>query len=399
FAASLSTRGKSGVALAAVPPDAVPPEFAADILVYDASGAADPAALEEAYEFFHGFIRHLDACGRIVVIGRPPQLLGETPAAAAAQALDGFMRSLAKEVGRNGSTANLVTVEPGAEARLGAVVRFVASERSAFVTGQAFPVTVTATAGAGKDLHDVKPLAGKVAVVTGAARGIGAETARRLAEEGATVVVVDRPDDLAEADKTAKAIGGVAFALDVTAPDAPNKLDAYLRETHGGVDIIVHNAGVTRDKTIANMKPEAWRLTVDVSVGAPLRIMETLMKGTLRKGGRVVCLSSIAGIAGNRGQTNYAAAKAGVIGMVRHLSARLAPEGTTVNAVAPGFIETRMTAAMPAANREVARRIAALSQGGQPQDVAEVITFLASPGAVGVTGAVIRVCGGNLVGA
>jgi len=129
------------------------------------------------------------------------------------------------------------------------------------------------------------------------------------------------------------------------------------------------------------------------------RITAALREGCLRDSGRIVCLSSVAGIAGNVGQTNYAAAKAGVIGLVQHLAGELAGRGITVNAVAPGFIETRMTAAIPFMVRETARRLSALGQGGRPEDVANAITFLATPGAAGITGSVLRVCGGALIGA
>ena len=161
---------------------------------------------------------------------------------------------------------------------------------------------------------------------------------------------------------------------------------------------MIHNAGITRDKTLARMKPEHWDQVMAVNAEALVRIQGAL-DPRLREGGRVIALSSIAGIAGNQGQTNYAASKAGVAGWVRALAPLLARRGITVNAVAPGFIETRMTAAIPAAIRQVARRLSALGQGGQPEDVAAALVFLASPGAVGVSGAVLRVCGGAFVGA
>jgi 3-oxoacyl-[acyl-carrier protein] reductase len=163
--------------------------------------------------------------------------------------------------------------------------------------------------------------------------------------------------------------------------------------------VVVHNAGVTRDKTLARMKPELWDQAVDINLGAVVRITQVLLEGTLRDEGRIVCLSSVAGIAGNMGQTNYAASKRGIIGYIENLAPAVAKRGITVNAIAPGFIETRLTAAMPVAIREVARRLSALGQGGQPRDVAEAITFLSTPGADGITGRVLRVCGGAFVGA
>ena len=132
---------------------------------------------------------------------------------------------------------------------------------------------------------------------------------------------------------------------------------------------------------------------------AIVRITDALMSGPMRDGGRIVLLSSVAGIAGNMGQTNYAASKSGVIGYMQQLSKAAAGRGITVNAIAPGFIETRLTDAIPVMIREVARRLSNLSQGGQPRDVGDAITFLSTPGSLGVTGQVLRVCGGALVGA
>jgi len=144
------------------------------------------------------------------------------------------------------------------------------------------------------------------------------------------------------------------------------------------------------------MTADEWSSVVAINLDAVTRITAAL---PLRDHGRVICLSSVAGIAGNLGQTNYAASKAGLVGYVRALAHELAPRGITVNAVAPGFIETRMTAAIPLAIREAGRRLSALGQGGLPLDVAETITFLAQPAAAGLTGAVARVCGGALIGA
>src|SRR5262249_33489382 len=147
----------------------------------------------------------------------------------------------------------------------------------------------------------------------------------------------------------------------------------------GGLDVLVHNAGITRDKTLARMKPEQWDQAIEVNLAAIARIDEALLGQVLRDRGRVVYLSSVAGLAGNVGQTNYAASKAAVATYARRLAAQLGPRGIAVNAVAPGFIETRLTAAIPMFIREAGRRLSALGQGGLPQDVAEVITFLSTP--------------------
>jgi 3-oxoacyl-[acyl-carrier protein] reductase len=171
-----------------------------------------------------------------------------------------------------------------------------------------------------------------------------------------------------------------------------------VRSRHGGVDVLVHNAGVTRDRTLSRMSEREWDQVIDINLTAVIRI-DTALTALMRAGGREICLASIAGIAGTVGQTNYACAKAGLIGYVRKRAALLAPRGITVNAVAPGLIETRLTAAMPVLVREAGRRLSALGQGGEPRDVAEAITFLASPGAAGINGSVLRVCGGAFLGA
>ncbi len=382
---------------AALDLEALPEKFAADALVYDATAVTGPAGLRGLYDFFHPLLPTLAKCGRIVVLGRTPAAATTAEASAAASALEGFVRSCAKEIGKKGSTAQLIYVDAGAEDRVPALLRFLLSPRSAYVSGQ--PIHVSAAVRAVDKPPWTHSLAGKVALVTGAARGIGQATCRLLAAEGAHVVCLDLPADDGPASKLAREIGGSVLLVDVANPEAPARIAADL-EARGGVDIVVHNAGITRDKTLARMKPEQWDMTIDINLAAILRINSALVKkGVLKDDARIICLSSVAGIAGNMGQTNYAASKSGLIGYIRKLSAELAPRGITVNAVAPGFIETRLTDAIPVMIREVGRRLSNLGQGGQPQDVGEVINFLATPQASGLTGNVVRVCGGALIGA
>jgi len=377
--------------------DEVPEGIKAKGLVFDASGLRTPADLKRVYEFFKPRMRSIDKSGRALVIARPTEDAKTPEEAATRAALDGFVRSLGKEIGKFGATANIVYVQEGAEERLSHVVRFFLSSASAFVTGQ--PVRVTKAAkGAAGDAY-VRPLNGKVVMVTGAARGIGEATAEILAAEGAHVVVLDRPADDGPASEVARRIGGSLLLADVSDPEAPKKIASFLKEKFGGVDVVIHNAGITRDKMLANMKPEVWDMTIDINLSAVARINEALLNGVLRDGGRIICLSSIAGIAGNNGQTNYSASKGGIVGYVKSLATKVADRGITVNAIAPGFIETRMTAAIPVAIREVARRLSSLAQGGQPTDVGQALTFLSTPGAQGVTGQVLRVCGGAFIGA
>ncbi|OJH42082.1 3-oxoacyl-ACP reductase [Cystobacter ferrugineus] len=371
---------------------------AVDGVLFDATGLASPADARALHDFFHPVVRRLARNARVLVLASLPEEAGAPAAAAIARGVEGFVRSLGKEVGRRGVTANLAYVARGAEVRLEGPVRFFCGVHSTYVSGQAVRVTPAVRAPEAVPLHAA--LAGKVALVTGAARGIGAATAERLAQEGARVVCLDVPALREALGATAKAVGGESLALDVTSPDAPARLVAALKERHGGVDVVVHNAGITRDRTLAKMTSQEWEQVLAVNLAAILAADEALLgQGALRDGGRLVYLSSISGVAGNFGQANYAATKAALIGYVAALAPRLASRGICANAVAPGFIETAMVAKMPLLTREVGRRLNALSQGGQPRDVAELVTFLSTPGAFGLTGNTVRVCGQGLIGA
>jgi len=364
-------------------------------VVFDASDAAEPKALAALYECFHEGVGALGRCGRLIVLGRPEASAANPTQAATRAALRGFVKSVAKEVGRRGATAHLVFVADGAEANAVGLLRFLLSPRSAFVSGQVFDVGNTLPVGPHIFTGSLKK---KVALVTGAARGIGAATARRLADEGAHVVCADRPDSEEPLAALARDINGSVLPLDVTDVDAPDILRKRLLE-HGGVHCVVHNAGVTRDRTLKRMTREEWDMAMDVNLGAVARLTDALWDDVLQENARVVCVSSVVGIAGNLGQSNYAASKAGIIGLCRSFSQRGAERGIAVSAVAPGFIETRMVAKIPPFLREVGRRLSALGQGGDPLDVAETITFLCTPQAAGITGSVVRVCGGAFIGA
>jgi 3-oxoacyl-[acyl-carrier protein] reductase len=365
-------------------------------LLFDASGIARSEDLREAYDFFHAHIRSLGPSGRLIVLATPPADAADARAAVAQRALEGFVRSAAKEL-RAGATGQLVCVAPGAEGNMESTLRFLLSARSAYVDGQVIRIGEAVPA-APDDWE--RPLAGKAAVVTGAARGIGAAIAEVLARDGADVICLDVPAMGAELAETANRLRGTAFQLDITAEHAPAALADHVRERHGGVDVVVHNAGITRDKTLGRMSEDQWDAVLAVNLISQERLTAALLDAELlRLRGRVVCVSSIGGIAGNRGQANYGASKAGVIGLVEALAPQLAKQQASINAVAPGFIETRMTAAMPVGTREAGRRMNSLSQGGLPVDVAETVAWLASPGSGGVNGTVVRVCGQSLIGA
>jgi 3-oxoacyl-[acyl-carrier protein] reductase len=365
-------------------------------LVFDATGLTEPGQLVALRDFFGPLMRSLETCARLVVIGTPPErAAGEERIAQ--RALEGFTRSLGKEVGRGG-TSQLVYVAAGAEGAVGSTLGFLLSPKSAYVSGQVVRVGTHVSEPAA-DTDREHPLAGKVALVTGAARGIGEQIARVLAREGATVVGVDVPQAADDLIRLTRELDGDYLTLDITAKDAPKRIAQHLRQEHGGVDVVVHNAGITRDKLLANMDDDRWNAVLAVNLVAPERITaELLEQRVIHPNGRIVGVASIAGIAGNVGQTNYATSKAGVIGLVDSFKDVL-PDGITVNAVAPGFIETKMTAAVPFATREVGRRLNAMSQGGQPVDVAETIAWFADPASTAVNGNVVRVCGQMMLGA
>ncbi|MDZ5445568.1 3-oxoacyl-ACP reductase [Micromonospora sp. 4G57] len=369
-------------------------------LVYDATGITDSTELRQLYDFFHPQARALLPSGRVIVVGTPPAECGSPREATAQRALEGLTRSIGKEFGR-GVTAQLVYVtkaaDPGTLTSLESTLRFLLSGRSAYVSGQVIRVGAgTAQPPADWD----RPLDGQVVLVTGAARGIGAALARVLARDGAQVVALDIPAAGDALAVVANEIGGSAVQLDLTAPDAPTRLAQHLADRHGRVDVVVHNAGITRDRTLGRMDADRWDSVIDVNLSSQERINDVLLERALiPTGGRIVSVSSIAGIAGNRGQTNYATSKAGVIGLVDSLAPALRDRGISVNAVAPGFIETRLTARIPLTLREAGRRMNSMSQGGLPVDVAETIGWLAWPASGAVTGNVVRVCGQSLLGA
>ncbi|MZE78226.1 3-oxoacyl-ACP reductase [Streptomyces xinghaiensis] len=407
-------------------------------VVVDATGVDGPDALHEVHAALHPVVRSVATGGRIVVLGTAPDP-ADHHRAAAQQALEGFVRSLGKEIGK-GCTVNLLRLDPGAAgtAALGAAaaaaestLHFLLSPKSAYVSGQPITVRADAVGAEGADGADgadgpegaqpagaggpsdsasdaasaaaatdrTRPLAGTTALVTGCARGIGEAVAETLARDGARVVCLDIPSADSELTALAGRLGGTALPLDITAPEAADRIAAAVP---GGLDILVHNAGITRDRRLANMAADRWDQVIDVNLGSVLRVTDRLLKaGALRRGtGRIIATASIAGIAGNAGQTNYAASKAGIIGFTRSLAPRAAAEyGVTVNAVAPGFIETKMTAAVPLLIREAGRRMNSLAQGGLPVDVAETTAWLAQPASGGVNGQTVRVCGQSLLGA
>lgn len=366
------------------------------VLLFDASNISNAEELKQVYEFFHSVARRVEKSGRVIVIGRPPEALTDIEAALAQRALEGFVKSVGKEFKR-GITAQLIYVEAGAEQNLDSTLRFFTSARSAYVSGQVVRVSNSSNV----DVDWNQPLGGKTMLVTGASRGIGEAIARVLAREGAHVICLDVPQQQADLQKVANEISGSALTVDITSADAGKEI-AEAAQKRGGLDSVIHNAGITRDKTLANMDDKQWDMVLNINLGSIAKLNRYLLDNdVLKDAARIVCVSSISGIAGNLGQTNYATSKSGVIGLVNATAKQLEDnaKGMTINAVAPGFIETQMTEAIPFAIREAGRRMNSMSQGGLPVDVAETIAWFASPASGGLNGNVVRVCGQSLLGA
>lgn len=243
-----------------------------------------------------------------------------------------------------------------------------------------------------------KGLEGRVAIVTGGSRGIGRAVAASLAEDGASVVVSGRDPGRVEVEaKELEALGALVLAVqaDVARREDVDRLVDRARERFGRIDVLVNNAGITRDALLVRMKDDDWDAVLNVNLRGAFLMTRAVAKVMMRqKGGRIINIASTAGAMGNAGQANYSAAKAGLIGLTKAAARELAHWGILVNAVAPGLIDTDMTAGLPAEAREALLAQVPLKRIGVAREVAEVVRFLAGDGAGYVTGQVIHVNGG-----
>ena len=242
-------------------------------------------------------------------------------------------------------------------------------------------------------------LTGKVALVTGASRGIGQAIARELAEAGARVAVVARDEERARgAAAELPGEGHAGFAADVSDSAAVGSLIAQVEESLGALDILVNNAGVTRDNVLMRLRDDDWDAVLNTNLRGAFNTIRAASRGMIkRRSGRIINIASVVGLTGNRGQANYAASKAGLIGLTKAVAKELASRNVLVNAVAPGYIETDMTAELGDAPREALMAQIALGRLGKPEDIAPVVRFVAGPGAAYMTGQVLVVDGGMVM--
>ena len=246
------------------------------------------------------------------------------------------------------------------------------------------------------DSMTYRPLQGEIALVTGASRGIGAAIADMLAAQGATVIGTATSDSGAAAiGERLAPLGGHGRKLDVVDSAAVDALIDGIAKEFGAVSILVNNAGITRDNLLMRMKDEEWQLIIDTNLSSVYRTSKAVMRGMMKaRKGRIINIASVIGVTGNAGQTNYAAAKAGIIAFSKSLAKEIGSRGITVNVVAPGFIDTDMTRAMPEAAREGLLGQIALGRLGEATDIAHAVAFLAGPAAGYVTGETLHVNGG-----
>ncbi|MFM2481128.1 3-oxoacyl-ACP reductase FabG [Celerinatantimonas sp. YJH-8] len=238
-------------------------------------------------------------------------------------------------------------------------------------------------------------LTGKIALVTGASRGIGKAIALQLVKSGATVVGTATSESGSAAISEYLGEHGLGLVLNVTDNESINQLFSRVKESLGDIDILVNNAGITRDNLLMRMKDDEWDEIIATNLTSVFKLSKAVLRAMMKKrSGRVITIGSVVGSMGNAGQTNYSAAKAGILGFTRSMAKEVASRGITVNAIAPGFIETDMTRQLDEAQRDAILSQVPMNRLGQAEEIAKVVAFLASDDAAYITGETIHVNGG-----
>ena len=239
-------------------------------------------------------------------------------------------------------------------------------------------------------------LNGQIALVSGASRGIGAAIAERLAAEGARVIgTATTAEGSARITENLSARGGRGAVLNVTSQESIDALIADIEGQEGAIGILCNNAGITRDGLLLRMKQDDWEAVIQTNLASVFRLSKAVLRGMMKaRTGRIVSITSVVGLTGNPGQANYAAAKAGILGFTKSLAREVGSRGITVNAIAPGFIDTDMTRALNEAQREALNAQIPLGRLGQPADIAGAVAFLCSADGAYITGETLHVNGG-----
>lgn len=366
-----------------------------DTIIY-VTNLTSPEKSDVLREFFSPTLRELATNGRIIVVAPPLHDAHDALSHAALYGLQGFVRSLAKEVGAVGTTANLLYASSTTESSPGlqGAIHFLASARAAFITGQVLNLTTSVSPSPEQGLFQRQE---DTVLITGAAGGIGSALAHLFSREGCAPILVDHPSKKDALEHLAEEVRGIHLAVDLTTASAN---DAIMKVLEKPLRAVIFNAGITRDRTLKRMKEEEWRQVVDVNFTAIEKLQNALLKKNLfAANSSIVNISSLSGWAGNFGQTQYAYSKSALLGFTKYHAPLLAQKNIRVNAIIPGFINTPMTAAMPLMTRLMSQRLATLAQAGEAEDVAQAAVFLASDLGAGCQGQFLRVCGGHLLGA
>ncbi len=350
--------------------------------------------LNKMYLDLNKCVGKLEDEGRILLISNTSTTKQNTPIEAAVQSsLIGFIKSLGKELGRKGSTVNLLQLENQAHAAsIQLCLEYFLSSKACYVSGQTLEIHSAKKLNKPAKIH--KPYQKQTVLITGACGSIGQKVAETLSQRGATVLLVDLPSNNTPLKRLAQKTKGIALTVDLTKPNATGLIAETIQQELGQLNILIHSAGITKDRLFKNMPPTQWTEVIHVNLTAPITITDTLLsKNLIAKSGRVILISSIVGLSGNAGQTQYSASKAGLIGYMQALKTSTQKKQITINTIAPGFITSPMVKNIPAITREAAKRSNAFAQPGLPEDVAEAAALFAHPNAKGLNGRVLRVCG------
>lgn len=366
------------------------PDAVYDAIVFSVAHLSSVQELEALPKLLQGALKNLRPGGKLLLVGADNHTTTAAHKVLLA-AVYAFVRSLAKELGSKGICVNLVWFKNGANCPDIGAILFLLSPRSAYVNAQLLMVDCKATAA---NLSS-NILAHKTVLVTGAKRGIGLAIAKYVKREGGNLIAIDY--GAGEFAQQMNQLEAVAINCDLTQEDAAKQICDQLAGT--SIDALVHNAGITRDKTFRYMSFSNWQQVLNTNFIAASKLTTALLnRELLSPVAHVVGISSIAAIAGNRGQCNYAASKAALGAYINSLSEQNSHYNLHANSIAPGFIETAMTAKLPFAVKNIGRVINSLRQSGKPEDVAELAVFLCSDNSRGINGQTIRICGQNILG-